>query len=190
MVKEVREFRNIFVRYLLIVLFGLGNLWLIYRLMKPLTIYGSGYLLSLFYDVSILGSVLLIEGLKFEVVNACVAGSAYYLLMILALSTKAGSWGRHIKLILIGWGMLLGFNVIRIIILIVMGIGGSIYFDVIHKVFWYGLSTIFVLIAWFFSAYILKIKAIPVYSDFKYIIGKIRVSSKKKHKKGRRVKRK
>ncbi len=168
------ELRNIFVRYFMIVIFGLGNLWLVYRLVTPLTIYGSGYLLSIFYDVSIFGSVLLIEGLKFEIVNACVAGSAYYLLFVLAFSTKVNAWKRSLQLVLIGWGMLLVFNIGRIIVLINMGIGGSDYFDIVHKVFWYGLSTVFVLVAWFFSAYILKVKGIPVYSDFRYIIKSIK----------------
>ncbi len=161
---------NILIRYVLIVLFGLGNLWLVYRLITPLTIYGSGYLLSLFYDVTILGSVLLVGGLKFEIINACVAGSAYYLLLFLALSTKVGAWKRSLQLVLMGWGMLLVFNIIRIMVLINMGIGGSDYFDVVHKVFWYGLSTVFVLVAWFFSAYVLKIKGIPVYSDFRNLL--------------------
>ena len=42
---------------------------------------------------------------------------------------------------------------------------GFSFFDITHKVFWYFISTIFVVGIWFIEIKIFKIKEIPFYSD-------------------------
>ena len=76
------------IRYIIILLFGLGNLYLFYLFLNPMTLYGMGFLLSFFsgsfsYLTSEFGFIY--NGVTFLLVSACVGGSAFYLLFILIL---------------------------------------------------------------------------------------------------------
>jgi hypothetical protein len=44
-----------------------------------------------------------------------------------------------------------------------------VYFDQLHVFFWYFASTLLVVLVWFATAYVFKIRNIPIYSDFKEI---------------------
>jgi exosortase/archaeosortase family protein len=109
------------------------------------------------------------NNLFIEIIEACVAGSAYYLLLILNLSTPSIKFPKRFKLILISFASLLIVNIIRIVFLSAVFVTGASWFDIAHKVFWYVGSIIFVLVIWFLEVKYYKIKSIPFYSDLKFI---------------------
>ena len=166
----MKKIINIIPRYfflLIVVLFGIDIIYLIFT---PLTIYPVWVILSLVYHTVLLGNTLIIEEKAIEIIGACVAGAAYLLLLILNFST-AMSPKKRIYSILYSFIILLLLNIFRIILLSIMFINEFALFDLTHKIFWYGLSTIFVVCIWFSEVKIFKIKNIPIYSDLKYLIG-------------------
>ena len=178
---------SIIARYFLIILVGLGNLYLFYKIFFPSTFYLSYLLLSLFGETTVFPnvSIILFNQVSIEIIKACVAGSAYYLLFILAMSIPNVKISKRILLILFSFAVLLLVNSIRILL---MGIvAQTIYFESLHMFFWYVLSTIFVVGIWFLSVKLFKIKEIPVYSDVKYLIEKTKhTKGKQKNNKSRK----
>jgi exosortase/archaeosortase family protein len=171
--KEKSEFYNmllIFIRYVFLLLL-IFSLPLIYKLLTPLTIYFSAGLLKLFFDsVFINGNTIIInQGILIEIIPACIAGSAYLLLLILNLSVPMNHRTR-IYSILSSFLILFILNILRIFSLSILYYNLPQFFEFYHKLFWYGLSTIFVVGIWFFIIKIFSIKEIPVYSDIRYII--------------------
>ena len=171
---KINKVYFIFLRYL--VLLGLVfSLGLIYKIFTPLTIYPVAGLLKLFYkQVLINKTIISIAGRGIiELIPACIAGSAYLLLLILNLSVSM-KLKQRIYSILISFALLLALNIFRIFFLSIMYINGNLFFNITHKLFWYGLSTLFVVGIWFLIVKIFSIKEIPVYSDLKYFIKRIR----------------
>ena len=156
---------QIFARYIILLLLGLGNLIVFYKIFTPLTIYPTSYLLSLFYDINLVGVSLIIGNYTIEIVEACIAPAAYYLLLIFNLSTPINAKRRFFS-ILFSFVALLILNIIRISALSAMFVSGNSAFDLTHKALWYGLSTVFVIGIWFLTVYVYKIKEIPFYSDY------------------------
>lgn len=171
----VKFVRDIITRYLILLLLGLGNLYLIYGIFTPLTIYPVFFILSLFYDVSLSGIQLAIGNNVIELITACIAGAAYYLLLILNLSTPMKSKKRLYSILYLISSLLL-LNIVRIVFLSILFINNSDSFDFTHKFLWYGLSTIFVVVLWFSAVKIYDIKKIPFYSDYKALMKYIRRS--------------
>ena len=165
------RFLDLILRYIILVLVALPNLFLFYFIFTPLTVYPMYFILNLFYDVSIMaGNILLINReIPIEFIKACIAGSAYYLLLILNLATPKIKLRKRINMLLFAFGIFLFFNILRIFILAFLAISGSSFFDVTHKLFWYSLSTIFVVAIWFAEVKLFKIKAIPFYSDLRFL---------------------
>lgn len=159
-------------RYLLLLLLGLGNLYLFYKLLSPLTIYPVFFLLKIFYNVTLSNDSILYNNHSIQIISACVAASAFYLLTILNLTTPMKNKQRLYSLTF-SLSTLLIINIIRIFFLSILIIRESVYFDVTHKIFWYGLSTIFVIALWFLSVKLFKINSIPIYSDFKKLIKEV-----------------
>jgi len=173
--KKLRDLKPILLLSRYILLLGLViSLPLIYKILTPITIYFTGFLLKLFYQVSIMKEIIMVN-LKtiIEISPACVAGSAYLLLLILNLSTPMKIKTR-IYSVLFSIILLFLINVLRIFILSILLVNNFKYFDLTHKLFWYGLSTLFVVGIWFLSIKLFKIKEIPVYSDMKNLIKDIR----------------
>lgn len=165
------RFLDLAVRYIILILLALPNLWIFYFIFTPLTVYPMYFLLNLFYDVSLMaGNILLInKEIPIEFIKACIAGSAYYLLLILNLATPEIKLKKRINMLLFAFGIFLFFNLLRIFILAFLAISGSSFFDVTHKIFWYSLSTIFVVAIWFAEVKLFKIKKIPFYSDLRFL---------------------
>jgi exosortase/archaeosortase family protein len=157
------------IRYLAVLCLGLNSLVLIYSLFTPLTLYPVYFILNLFYNVSLSGTSILIGSTKIEIIKACIAGSAIYLLIILNLLTKMNLAKRLVSLVY-SLACLLSLNIARIVILSVMLVNDFAFFDITHKLFWYVLSTIFVVAIWFSEVKLFSIKNIPVYSDMKGIV--------------------
>tara|TARA_Y100000296_G_C5164950_1_gene254009 strand:+ start:1434 stop:1970 length:537 start_codon:yes stop_codon:yes gene_type:complete len=170
MKKKLTEFLDIFLRYLILVLIALPGLWIFYFVFAPLTIYPIYLILGLFLDVALLGNIILINNeIPIEIIDACIAGSAYYLLLILNLSTPKIDLKKRVKIIFISFASLLFVNILRILILILIFMYGFAFFDITHQFFWYFVSTIFVIGIWFVEVKMFKIKEIPFYSDLRFL---------------------
>lgn len=118
---------------------------------------------------------IIIDNFNLLFVPACVATSAYYLLTALILLTKNIPLKKIFMLFAFGSLLLLIMNVIRIDILIVILLEyGTNYFETIHLFAWKILSSILVAAVWILMTYLLKIKSIPVYSDFMHLIHNIK----------------
>ena len=169
--EEKRQLKDIFVRYLILLLIGLPNLFLFYFLLGPITIYPVYFILKFFFNVSLYGNLLYFADypLMIQIINACIAGAAYYLLLILNLSTPKIKIEKRIKLIFLSFISFLALNILRILILTILLISQFAFFDLTHKLFWYFLSIVFVVGIWFTQIKIYKIKEIPFYSDLKFI---------------------
>ena len=161
---------DITIRYIILILISLPNLLLFYIIFTPLTVYPLYFLLNLFFDTSLISqSTILVNQIPIELISACIAGSAYYLLLILNLSTPNIKTNKRIKILFIAFLSLLILNILRIFFLTWLQISGSEWFDFTHKLFWYVLSIFFVIGIWFSEVKYFKIKQIPFYSDIKYL---------------------
>jgi len=167
---KTKGFFEMFIRYIILLLIGLLFYFtpFIYSILFKLTIVPSFLLINLFSEASLSGSIITLNGLNIEIIPACVALSAYFLLLILNLTTKMSIKKRVISLIFTYLSLLI-FNVLRISLMTFLFLKGFAYFSFIHLLFWYVLSTVFVVGIWFLSVKLFKIKSIPVYTDIKLI---------------------
>jgi exosortase/archaeosortase family protein len=165
---------NIFIRYFILASLSFSNLWIFYFMFTPLTLYAVYFLLHLvYYQISIINSTILISGnFPIDIIGACVAGSAYYLLLILNLSIPKIKIADRIKLFLFSFLSLFIINILRIFILSIIYVNGVSWFDTAHILLWYLGSIVFVVGIWFAGIKILKVKGIPFYSDLKYLFKK------------------
>ncbi len=164
---KTKHMYAILIRYL--VLLGIGVLYpLLSLIVLYLTIYPAYFLLALVYEVSVSGYVLTVSGIEIGIVGACVAGSAYYLLLILNLTTKMNTKQRVYSL-LFSLLLLLVVNISRIFFFSILFIEDFVYFDILHKLFWYFMSILLVVFIWFLTVMIFKIKNIPVYFDLRFL---------------------
>jgi len=173
MKKEDRKTIFIFLRYILLILIAFPNLFLFYFIFTPLTIYPVNSILSLFYPTNLTGSQITLSNVSIELVDACIAGSAYYLLLLLNLSIPM-NLKKRISSIAFSVFLFLTINVIRISIFTILLINSFQYFDITHKIFWYILSGVIVFIIWFITIKTFKIKDVPFCTDIKFLFGKIK----------------
>jgi len=184
MIKKYKEYLSIFIRYLILILVAIPGLSLFYFIFKPLTLYPSFFLLNLFYDANLLHTTIFIgnlftgEVVSLEIINACIAGSAYYLLLILNLAIPNIKVKNRIKMLVFAFFSFLIINLIRIFVLSILAVSGSSIFDVTHKVFWYVFSIIFVVGIWFLEVKLFEIKEVPFYSDLAFLFRKSHLSRK------------
>jgi exosortase/archaeosortase family protein len=92
------------------------------------------------------------------------------------LSTPGIQVRKRIKMLSLAFFSFLIVNIIRILVLSVIAVSGSVFFDITHKIFWYSLSTLFVVAIWFAEIKFFKIKAIPFYSDIKFLYKNIKIN--------------
>lgn len=177
MKEDDKKFLRIISRYLILVLIALPGLDFFYYVFLPLTKLPVFTLLGIFFDPIMVGNVIFISQKSIEIVGACVAGSAYYLLLILNLSVPKINFLNRIKMLLFGFSIFLFINIARIFILSVMYVNDSLFFDFAHKLFWYIGSTIFIVAIWFLQIKVFKVKEIPFYSDLKYLYRKSRAKN-------------
>lgn len=182
MKSDEKEIINILIRYSILVILAFVGLELFYYIFLPLTKHPIFYVLSLFHYSVVRENTIYIGKYTIEIVGACIAGSAYYLLLILNLSTGKTSWIDRLKLFLFSFGMFFVINLIRIYVLSVMYLNDSPIFDATHKLFWYFGSTIFVVLIWFFGTYLFKIKSTPFYTDIKNLYLYTKMKNERKNK--------
>jgi exosortase/archaeosortase family protein len=167
-------------RYLVMVFSGFF-LSIFYIVFTPATVYPVYWLLKIFYSAGLSGLILTVNGKEIEIINACIAGAAYFLLLALNLSTRNIFLKKRVKILLVSFSAFLILNIARIFLLSVLLINEAFFFDIAHLLFWYVLSVLFVFLIWIFTAKIFRIKEIPFISDFCYLKKEI-----KSHHKGRK----
>ncbi len=162
------NYLDICLRYSFLLIVAIPNLYIFYWIFTPITIYSFYFLANLFFSSQhffyIFNSV--------EIIDACVAGSAYYLLLVLNLSVPSIKFKKRLFIIFFSWLIFFLANISRILILSYLAISDSANFVLIHKIFWYFLSVVFVVLIWFFEVKFFNIKFIPFYSDFKFLYKK------------------
>ena len=165
--KSSKTIYSILIRYLILLIIVALGLPLIYAIFTPLTINFTALILDIFYEITINKDLIIINTTTLiSIIDVCVAGSAYLLLLILNLTIRMKK-DLRIKSILYSFTLLFILNVIRIVILAALYHHEVAYFDFTHALFWYGLSTLFVIAIWFETVRKFKIKRIPFYSDYK-----------------------
>lgn len=162
---------ELLLRYSVILLASLGNLWIFYFVFSPLTFYPLAFLLGFFYDLSTAGYYIIIRGIMFDIARACVAGSAYYLLFMLNLMTRDIRIKKRIAMFLFSSLLFLLLNIARVILLVFVRVNNLWFFEQLHMFFWYFVSTAYVFAVWVIMVKIFRIEAIPFYSDFIYLKG-------------------
>jgi exosortase/archaeosortase family protein len=168
--KENITVQGLVSRYLLLLAVAFPGLWIFYKIFTPLTVWPVYWLLNLVYDmVSVSDIIIYINTFHIDLISACIAGSAYYLLLILNLTTPKIKPMTRFYAILSSFAVFLVINILRIFILSIMAYSGNSYFDAAHKFFWYSVSTLFVVGIWFAEVKVFRIKEIPFYSDLKFL---------------------
>jgi len=170
MKKRGNEFiYSIFARYLILVITAIPSFWIFYLIFTPLTIYPVYFILDLFFKASLSGNIIFIGNYPspISIIDACIAGSAYYLLLIFNLSVPNIKFYRRIKMICFAFVSFLIVNILRIVILSAIFVLKPTIFDISHKLSWYVGSIILVVAIWFIEVKKFKIKDIPFYSDVK-----------------------
>ena len=176
---KTRYFFTLFVRYALLFAIGAFGMGVVYSILTPITVYSSFLLLKLFYAVSLEGSKLILEKASINLITACIAGAAYYLLLILNLSTSM-PFKLRLKSLSFSFVSLFILNLLRIVLFAVLFVEGFSYFDVMHQFIWYFGSTVLVVAVWFLNVSLFKIKVIPAYTDLKNLLGAIKSKGRNK----------
>lgn len=176
MIKLPKDF---LARYIIQILVAIPNLWIFYFVFTPITIYPLYFLFDLFFDAYLVENVITVGDIPVEIIPACVAGAAYYLLLILNLATPKIEIKKRIKMIFFAFASLLIINILRMFFLILLYFVDPSLFYITHKVLWYTLSIFLVVGIWFTEVNIFKIKEIPFYSDLKYLYKNIKYRKRK-----------
>lgn len=158
-------------RYIFLVILALFGFSLIYSLLTPLTLYPAFWLLKIIYSNIIIlpgTNTLFFEGNYINLISACIAGSAYYLLLLLNFTTPMNMKTRAKSISFLVTSFLF-LNILRIFIFTILYLSGYSFFDLAHKIVWYIGSTFLVIALWFLNVWFFNIKAIPLYSDIKNI---------------------
>lgn len=167
--------KRLIIRMLSLLFIVLFSNDIIYPILKFLTVKLSYIFLLPLRPTIQNASTFIIKGQVIEIVPACVALSAYLLLSILILSTKNLRLTKTLKLFTYGVLAILIINIIRIDILIyILLFMGSRLFEPLHLLFWKVLSGVVVVIIWIYLTKKYNITEIPIYSDVKYLIKKIK----------------
>lgn len=168
--KERHNLYSLFARYSILLIAAIPNFWIFYFIFSFLTIYPVYFLLNLFFEVSLINNLIFIGNhTPIGIISACVAGSAYYLLLILNLSIPNINFRKRIKMICFAFLSFLIANIARIFLLSLIYVLKPNLFDISHKLSWYIGSIVLVVAIWFIEVNKFKIKAIPFYSDIKSI---------------------
>src|SRR3989344_3491843 len=145
-----RDLINLLARYLVIILLAMFNLSIIYAIFTPITASLAYFFLNIIYsDVAWFSgtTTLFISGNYITLIPSCIAGSAYYLLLLLNLTTPMDVKTRTKSILFLILSFLF-INLMRIILFSVLFISGFQYFDIAHRWIWYLGSTVFVIGIW------------------------------------------
>ncbi len=165
---DIKSFILSISRYLLVVALSWNSLYLFYFIFTPLTVYPLYFLLNLFYEAILVHGVDMIQigGFQIFVVEACVAGAAYFLLVLLNLLTRM-DLKKRIYSLLFSFFLFWSLNIIRLFVFSVLFVRRFSLFNFLHQVFWYFLSGVLVFLVWIITIKIFKIKSVPIVDDLK-----------------------
>ncbi len=167
---KLKEALGLLARYVFLLIFPLLQLAPLYMLFTPLTLYPVLLLTKIFYPhVAHEGILLIINTTTIMLVEACIAGAAYYLLLILAFATPL-PWKKRLRVLVFLWLSFLLLNILRITLFIILFVVGFSYFDLAHRWVWYLGSTFVVVGIWFAAVKIYAIKNIPFFTDIKALV--------------------
>jgi len=169
--RKIITVKGLIARYLILIAVAIPGLWLFYKIFTPVTVWPVYWLLNLLYETFLFSDIVLLIDWIFpiELIPACIAGSAYYLLLVLNLATPKIKPKIRVYAVLFSFVAFLVINILRIFILSIMAYTGSSFFDAAHQFLWYSVSTLFVVGIWFAEVKLFKIKEIPFYSDLKFL---------------------
>jgi exosortase/archaeosortase family protein len=122
-------------------------------------------MLGLFFETALDGTRIIFSGFAIELIPACIAGSAYYLLFVLNMIIPNINIKKRISMIAFAFASLFVLNVLRIFILSIMASYNLLFFSIAHKFFWYFLNIVMVVLIWFAEVFFFKLKGIPFYTD-------------------------
>lgn len=160
---------GIFARYIFLILIAIPGVQFFHLIFAPLTIYPSFRILSLFYpSIILVADTFILNSSIIQIIPACIAGAAYYLLLILNFATPM-PWRTRIKSIAFLILSFLVFNIIRLVAFTILFVNGYEYFNIAHKITWYFGSTLLVVLLWFANVYLFKLKSVPAYTDLKFL---------------------
>ncbi len=181
---KINEVFDVLARYTLVLASALNNLGIFYLAFAPLTIYPVFWILNIFYSASLSGNIIMIysgsSGLGIELVDACIAGFAYFLLFALNLATRGIKLKTRALSMLFSFAAFLLLNIIRIVVLSVLYLNNYAYFGIVHSLLWNVLSTLLVAAIWFLSAWLFRVKEFPGYSDLRFVYKSINPPKRKR----------
>lgn len=180
MKKEHAKIISLFSRYLAIIVLGSYNFYLIYKIFTPLTIHATNLAIKLVTPTILSKDIIHFGQTTIQIAPSCIAGSAFFLLIALILSTSNIKPKTRALALLTSLATLFILNITRILILASMTSSPS--FQALHFAFWHVLSTLFVVITYIATIKFYNIKSIPIISDFKYLKS-LTSPRKNKHKK-------
>ena len=178
--KDSKKILNLFSRYLAVLILGTSNLYLIYKILTPLTIHTANLSIKIFTPTVLVENIIQFNQTIIEIAPSCMAGSAFYLLLALILSTANIQPKTRFKAVLTALTVLFVLNIIRILIL--ASLTATPNFETIHFIFWHIVSTAFVVTIYIATIKYYKIKSVPILSDLKYLKGLTKTKHKKKKK--------
>jgi|GEM_PF-257907 len=176
--KQSSKILDLFARYFTILLVGIGNLYLFYKLLTPITVRAVATILDIFSNPLVMNNTILFKRVIIEIIPAGVAGSAFYLLFLLVVSTAEIDIKKRFLILVTSISILFFLNTLRLVLLVPLIT--TPYFDTIHWVFWHLISTVFVVAVWISMVYIYKIKTTPVYSDIKFLVSLLKPAKAQK----------
>lgn len=173
---DYRDLFNFIARYVIIIILAISNLAILYFIFTPITSFLVIFFLKIFYTDAFLftgTTTIFVSGNYINLIPACIAGSAYYLLLLLNLtdSMDAKTRAKSISFLILSF---LSLNVLRIVVFSILFVSGFQYFDLAHRWVWYIGSTLLVVALWFINIWLFKIKSIPIYTDIRSILEEIR----------------
>lgn len=162
----------IFSRYIFLLLVAFFLLSFFYSIFLPLTIYPTSSLLSLVSSSQVQGDTILLGKFKIELIEACIASSAYYLLLLLNFSVSM-PFKKRVLSLAFSFSLFLAVNILRIFVFSLLYINSFKYFNLLHLAFWYAISGIIVFLVWFLTIKLFSLKEVPFYTDLKFVYSKI-----------------
>jgi len=145
------------------------------KILSPLTVYPSYFIIDLFYNANLIDGSIFIENYIIKFIPACIAVLAYALLFFLIVLTKNINFKKSLKIFLFGSLLILLMNIIRIdLLLFILVKFGDNMFDKVHLLFWNFVSGVYVAFVWIFLVEKFKIQEIPIISDVKELYKRIK----------------
>ncbi|MEM3405752.1 MAG: pacearchaeosortase [Candidatus Pacearchaeota archaeon] len=177
--KESKIIFFIILRYLSCLIVSLNGLFIFYYIFSPITLHSFYFIIKLFYNnASLYENSVFLDNSKITLVEACIAGAAYFLIYILNFTTPMKPRKRIFSLFF-SFSLFFIINLLRILIFSFLFKNNFFLFEFLHLLVWYFLSAIIVFFVWFSTIKLFKIKEFPIREDIKKFISILKNDNKK-----------